>query len=304
MTAADWVLDATLATALPIVAWRAIRASVLSTAIVLFLAFGLLSSFAWARLGAPDIALVEASVGTGLAAALFISAVSWAPTERLVDAPRPYVLELVSLALMGVLAPGVAALPSSGGGLSDSVAARLADTGVSQPVTAVLMSFRGYDTLLETMVLLVAAAGAWTLHAAEPLASGEPPGLLLLSSLLAPLVVLLAGYLVWRGSHAPGGAFQAGAVLAGGAVVLAYSRRASLLGVPSGVVRTLVVLGPASFLALAAVPAAFGGQLLEYPRAWSAVLVTAEEVVLAVSIGVTLALFLPLRRPGSSGGPP
>ena len=45
-------------------------------AIVLFIAFGLLMSLAWVRLGAPDVALAEAAIGAGLTGALFLSALA------------------------------------------------------------------------------------------------------------------------------------------------------------------------------------------------------------------------------------
>ena len=39
-------------------------------------------------------------------------------------------------------------------------------SGVRNPVTAVLLNFRGYDTLLEMGVLLVALLGVWSLGTA------------------------------------------------------------------------------------------------------------------------------------------
>jgi energy-converting hydrogenase B subunit D len=44
-------------------------------AVVLFIVFGLLMALAWARLGAPDIALAEAAIGAGLTGALLLDAV-------------------------------------------------------------------------------------------------------------------------------------------------------------------------------------------------------------------------------------
>ncbi len=45
-------------------------------AIVLFIAFGLLMSLAWVRLGAPDVALAEAAIGAGLTGALLMAALA------------------------------------------------------------------------------------------------------------------------------------------------------------------------------------------------------------------------------------
>ena len=41
---------------------------------LLFVAFGLLSALAWVRLAAPDIALAEAAVGSGVTGALLLDA--------------------------------------------------------------------------------------------------------------------------------------------------------------------------------------------------------------------------------------
>lgn len=58
--------------------WNAARALTTADvfrAVVLFIVFGLLMALAWARLGAPDIALAEAAIGAGLTGALLLDAV-------------------------------------------------------------------------------------------------------------------------------------------------------------------------------------------------------------------------------------
>ncbi len=48
----------------------------LLSAVILFSAFGLILSIIWQQLGAPDIAMVEAALGTGVASLLMIAAIS------------------------------------------------------------------------------------------------------------------------------------------------------------------------------------------------------------------------------------
>ncbi|VAX05289.1 Na(+) H(+) antiporter subunit B, partial [hydrothermal vent metagenome] len=134
-------------------------------------------------------------------------------------------LRLLLVLLLSVLAAGlsyaVLSLPLQAPGLSSHVAANLETSGVSNPVTAVLLNFRGYDTLLELGVLLLALLGVWSLGAVpERRESPAGPVLDMLSRLLVPLLILVAGYLLWVGTHAPGGAFQAGSVLAAAGVLL------------------------------------------------------------------------------------
>lgn len=199
------------------------------------------------------------------------------------------------LALAAGLGYTVLSLPDQAQGLQGAVADQLRRSGVSNPVTAVLLNFRGYDTLLEMVVLLLALLGVWSLGA-SPAARAEPaPGAVLkaLTSFLVPVLVLVAAYLLWAGAHAPGGAFQAGAVLGAAGVlwILTYGR------LPHGLARLrsriALVAGVVVFLAVAVLMLQTGRQLLEYHPAQAGSLILLIEAVATVSIGVTLAtLFL------------
>ena len=76
ITALQWLFDGTLVLALLWLAWRALSSPDLFTAIVLFIAFGLMMALAWVRLQAPDIALAEAAIGAGLTGALLLAALA------------------------------------------------------------------------------------------------------------------------------------------------------------------------------------------------------------------------------------
>lgn len=68
------IFDALLAATLVALAWRLLSTPDLFEAVVLFITFGLLLVLAWVRLAAPDIALAEAAIGTGLTGALLLDA--------------------------------------------------------------------------------------------------------------------------------------------------------------------------------------------------------------------------------------
>jgi len=72
---ANLVLDGVLTAMVLWVAWAALSRRDLFRSIVLFIAFGMLLSLAWVRLGAPDVALAEAAIGAGLTGALLL--VTW-----------------------------------------------------------------------------------------------------------------------------------------------------------------------------------------------------------------------------------
>lgn len=56
-------------------AWRALSTENLFKGVVLYIAFGLAMALTWVRLEAPDIALAEAAIGTGLTGVLLLDAV-------------------------------------------------------------------------------------------------------------------------------------------------------------------------------------------------------------------------------------
>lgn len=70
------IFDIALVTILLACAWLALTTPELLRAVVLFIAFGLLAALAWVRLQAPDVALAEAAVGSGLTGALLLSTLS------------------------------------------------------------------------------------------------------------------------------------------------------------------------------------------------------------------------------------
>lgn len=75
-------LDLALAAILIWIAWRAGATAELFNAVVLFIVFGLLMTLAWVRLNAPDIALAETAIGTGLTGALMLDAVAHISAKR------------------------------------------------------------------------------------------------------------------------------------------------------------------------------------------------------------------------------
>lgn len=201
--------------------------------------------------------------------------------------------------LFAVLMIGALLEPLPGGvDLRASVAAHMTASGVAHPVTAVLLNFRGFDTLLEIAVLLLAlivilASGIDTAsdrpHAVSPI-------LQTLARLAAPLMIVVAVYLLWAGGFQPGGAFQAGAVLAAAAVLLHLTRLLPSWQVPTLRLRWGLTAGFLIFLTIAA-GLLTQGALLQYPPAQAGMLILLIEAGLTISLGLSLAgLFLFLSR--------
>ncbi|MGF1548167.1 MAG: MnhB domain-containing protein [Thiotrichales bacterium] len=185
-------------------------------------------------------------------------------------------------------------LPEAPLRLADQVMQQLDASGVAHPVTAVLLNFRGYDTFLEIAVLMLAllgmlAAGVTPLH---PRSITADPVLGTLARALAPLMVMVAGYLLWAGADRPGGAFQAGAVLAAAGVMLRLAGILPAWTLPGLGLRAALSAGFVIFLLVAAGGLA-AGALLQYPPRWAGGLILLIEAGLTLSLGLILAgLFL------------
>ncbi|MBK7050214.1 MAG: Na(+)/H(+) antiporter subunit B [Rhodoferax sp.] len=204
----------------------------------------------------------------------------------------------LAVAFVAVMAGAMLELGPVAIDLRTPVAQQLANSGVTHPVTAVLLNYRGYDTLLEIAVLLLALlailAVAGDAPAAPPRAAH--PVLQTLARLAAPLMVVVAVYLLWAGAFRPGGAFQAGAVLAAAAVLLHLVGLLPGWSRPPLRLRVGMAAGFALFLAVAA-GLLTQGALLQYPPAWAGVLILLIESGLTVSLALILAgLFLFLAR--------
>lgn len=306
VTLLAWTFDCLLGLTLLWLAWSTLTCSDLFKAIVLFVAFGLLMALAWVRLDAPDVALAEAAIGAGLTGALLMSALARLGAAG--DEKTPAQDEKQSRSIPGLqwlpifamllvaagLGYGVLLFPSYAPGLSAEVTANMQTSGVSNPVTAVLLNFRAYDTLLEMMVLLIALLGVWSFGDAT-MHRETTPGIMLntLSRLLIPILILISAYLLWVGAHAPGGAFQAGSVLGAAGVMLLLAGWRLHAGFSALPLRLILLAGPASFVAMAVFTLLIEGRLLEYPPAQAGRLILILETLATLTIGATLAaLFL------------
>jgi uncharacterized MnhB-related membrane protein len=130
-------------------------------AVLGFVAYGLLVALAWVRLSAADVALTEAAIGSGLTGALLLGAAArLRATEASGESAPAPARRLAAALLATVVALALAAivlwLPQPAPTLGPAVAQNLAATGLGNPVTGVLMAFRGVDTFLEKVVLLLA----------------------------------------------------------------------------------------------------------------------------------------------------
>ncbi len=101
---------------------------------------------------------------------------------------------------------------------ADILGAAPGEVGAANIVTAILLGYRGFDTLGELSILFAAAtATGIVLGRRRADAPRDPPGGPILrtgADLLFPLLVVVGLYVIAHGHLTPGGGFQGGVILA------------------------------------------------------------------------------------------
>jgi multicomponent Na+:H+ antiporter subunit B len=294
-----------LLTMLIVVAVAMVYSTNLFTAVMLSGIFSLLMAANFFVLDAADVALTETAIGAGVATVLFLSALALTG-ERERAGPRPRVLPLiVGVATGTVLIYATFDNP----GLGDPNApvhqhvapwylentARLID--IPNVVTAVLGSFRGFDTLGEVFVIFTAGVGVLSIlgvqHKLVEVTGEELDARQrtlrhhtiprIVGRGMVPLILLFALYVQFHGEYGPGGGFQAGAFAA--AAVILYSllegddRGREL--VPEPLLRLMLAGGAFLYGAVGVACMLLGGEFLNYS-------VLAQEPVAGQHLGLLL----------------
>jgi len=135
--------------------------------VVLFSIYSFLMATVLFALDAVDVAMTEAAVGAGVSTVLLLGALYLTGGTEAKPLHRPLIPLALAIAVGALLAYGMLGLPAFSdpeAPIHAHVAPRylgegLKETGVPNIVTAVLASYRGYDTLGETVVIFTGGAG-------------------------------------------------------------------------------------------------------------------------------------------------
>ena len=166
------LLVASLLLLLVLLAGVAVWAADLLLAAIALGAYGFVMSLIWAAIGALDVAFTEAVVGAGATTVLFLAALLRTSRRRSPAAsPVRWIALAVALATGAALLTVTRGLPRWGDPTAPPavhvspryLARTLAETATPNAVTSVLADYRGYDTLVETTVILTAGLGCWLL---------------------------------------------------------------------------------------------------------------------------------------------
>jgi len=268
-----------------------------------FITFGLVLTLAWSSLQAPDLALAEAAIGGGLMTLFLIDSLGFSDPEQTSSAGGFPITKLQGLTALGSMIVAVPLLRAfwAGGavspGLGPLVEQKIELSGVEHPVSAVLLNFRFFDTWFEMTVILLAIVALQTLRGRTPRGDSLPSGqsdqvLTWFARLLSPVLILFSVYLLWRGKHAPGGAFQSGVVLGAALSVLALTGYQDFLLRSPVVSRLVVTLGVVGFSGAGLFPLVLGGELAELPSGWAGDTILIVETMAALSTGMSIPYLL------------
>jgi multicomponent Na+:H+ antiporter subunit B len=168
----DTLIDITLLAFLAITAIAIIRMRNLFVIIMLFGIFSLHSAGLFVVMDAADVAFTEAAVGAGISTVLMLGTLALTRNhEEKVPSHHARLPLLVVFITGSALVYGTYDIPAFGDPHSPSqeylkphyIEEGIRETGVPNIVTAVLASYRGYDTLGEVTVIFTAGIGVMLL---------------------------------------------------------------------------------------------------------------------------------------------
>jgi len=162
----QWI-DVLLLTLLALTAITVVRLRGLWAAVMMMGIYSFLGASWMLILDAPDVAFTEAAVGAGISTILTLATLALTTTRAKKPVHAPVIPLLVVIVTGAVLVYGTLDMPSFGDpGAPSQVYPELsyierepAEIGVPNVVTAILASYRGYDTLGETTVIFTAGIG-------------------------------------------------------------------------------------------------------------------------------------------------
>lgn len=276
-----------LLTLLVITAIAIVRTENLFVAVMLLGIFSLLIAGNFFLLDAADVALTEAAVGAGISTVLFLGALALTSERERAETPHRWLsLVVVTSATLVVL---YATFDKPAFGDPEAPVQRhvapwyLEQTpelvDIPNVVTAVLGTFRGYDTLGEVFVVLTAGIGVLFLLSAprrgrerpdrgDDTAIGLRENLIprVVARLLVPFILLFGLYVQFHGEYGPGGGFQAGALIAAAFILFALveGEGRTLEALPRRALLALTVAGALLYGGVGLAGILLGSNFLDY----------------------------------------
>jgi len=261
------------------------RMSDLFAVVMLSGIYSLLSASLFLDLDAVDVAFTEASVGAGISTLLFLATLKLVPRYEKKSRYKPTLALGVVIATGALLIYGTLDMPHFGEAdapVHQHVAPRylndsMNEVGIPNVVTSILASYRGYDTLGETLVIFTAGIGVLSLlmvsRRTKEKALQKVPAdmqnqiiLRVVAKMMLPLILIFALYVQFHGDYGPGGGFQAGVIFAAGIILYTMLFGLSLTQkvIKTEVVERLTAFGVLLYAGVGIACMLLGGNFLDY----------------------------------------
>jgi multicomponent Na+:H+ antiporter subunit B len=291
------------------IAVAAILLTDLFAVVMLFGVYSLLTAAVFMDLDAVDVAFTEAAVGAGVTTVLMLSSLHL--TKRWEALPRRN--PLLGLLVVGVTGAALVYAVLDAPPLGDPsapvhqhVTPRYieqgeAEVGMPNLVTAVLASYRGYDTFGETVVIFTAGLAVLLLLGIQEdprmrpgvSAIGDQVVLRSVVKVLLPLILLFGLYVQFHGDFGAGGGFQAGVIFATAFVLydLVFGDGSARAVVPPGWLHRLAAIGVLIYGSVGVYSLLAGRPFLDYSVLAHDPVHGQHLGVLLVELGVGIAVF-------------
>lgn len=315
-----------LLTLMVITALAMVQTKNLFVAVVLSGIFSLLMAANFFLLDAADVALTEAAIGAGISTVLFLGALTLTGQHEKTGSTNKLIALTVVAAITSIVVYATFDKPRFGDPMApvqQHVSPWYFETtreaiDIPNIVTAVLASFRGYDTLGEVFVVFTAGIGVLFLFSVKPSRKPKPSnsqplkqdrksetnttqeneGLRhyliprVVGRLLIPFILLFGFYVQFHGDYGPGGGFQAGAIIAAAIILfsLLEGQAQALRVIPQRVLTGLIAAGGLIYGAVGVATMLLGGNFLDY-SVLAANPITGQHIgiiIIEAGVGITV----------------
>lgn len=229
-----------------VISIKIIIAKDLLEAVIYTSAFSLLIGISYLIMDAPDVAMTETALGACFSTCVYLGLLRKLPSNlkdiqrtRVIQASIICLLFIITLTYMGMelYNYGEVSTPLQTHISKYYIENTAQDIGIPSLVAAILASYRGYDTLGETSVILIAGISVLLIlskkfevdsrfrgndmEGGNDIEKSTNSAILYnkksisyLTSFIIPYIILYSLYILLNGESSPGGGFQAGVIFA------------------------------------------------------------------------------------------
>ncbi|QCS24065.1 DUF4040 domain-containing protein [Rickettsia parkeri] len=306
---------------------KIIFAKDLLNAVIAASVFSVLIGVSYLIMDAPDVAMTEAALGACLSTCVYLNLLRKLPSDlkniertNIIPASLICLLFVVTLAYMGLELPnyGDDNAPIHMHSSKYYIENTSRDIGIPSFVAAILASYRGYDTLGETSVILIAGIAVLLIFSRKsddaiprldlgisghsrrykiPWSSHgmTNPIIKYITSFIIPYIILYSIYIQLNGESSPGGGFQAGVIFASSLIAydLVYGNRKLSRYFPPNVLVCIAVLGVAIYAIVGTISLFFNDNYLNYYALTNFIndkLLAQHIAIVIVEIGIGLTV--------------